>query len=474
MRIPQATFQGFTPRSLPGCQLWLDASQATLVRGAGMASQFTLANLEYLSNAGTAALRGATGSWFRSGWIYLDALITDQVVMTASTILDNVGFDLRYLTASGKLQLTVGNGTAEKTALDPTVLSGATWYHWYIEYDGTNIGISVNDDTITQTALAAAYSAGTNAVNIGASLTPLLYVGGRMQCIMGGDTALTTGQRTTLYNSGVPLAYDQLDPLVRNALAFAFELNEPSGTRVDLVATANNLTDNNTVTTAAGTVLNAVGTWRDLSGQGNNATQATQANKPVIRVASASVTTPGGTRVIKLDGTNDSFALPTATNLQFGTGDFTLNVLLDFPLAGSSVWNAIITNGFSTSLPADRFALYSANTADQLAYQDSVSLGLFNINYPFVNEPTSGYHLITVSRRNGTDHRFYIDGKLNGTATGAGIANFTTDLTIGTSAAEARYLKNSLSEVVIYNRALNDAEVSRLAHYMKQRKIGNV
>src|ERR1051325_921881 len=65
----------FIPPSLPGCQLWFDASRSTLPPAAGMASQFTLANSETLSIADNASLSGGTGKRFSTAaWIWADSL----------------------------------------------------------------------------------------------------------------------------------------------------------------------------------------------------------------------------------------------------------------------------------------------------------------------------------------------------------------------------------------------------------------
>ncbi len=294
----------FLPTDLAGLQLWLAADHATSTREAGMAAQFTAATSEYLSNSGTAALRGQTGTggWWRAGWIYLD---TAAAMTIQSCLGTNVGY-LLSVNATPALVLEAGNGTTTSTATHGSTLSTATWYFFYAYYDGTNIGISLNDGADTTTALST-YSPGSTAWNMGALVTPGTYFNGRMQVHFGGDGTLTAAQRTALYNSGTPLAYDQIDPLVRNVLGFFYELNEPSSTRADLAGT-NNLTDNNTVTTNPGTVLNAIGTWRDLSGLGNNATQSTQAKKPGYRT-----NTLNGKPIIRFDGTDDVLITTTAS-----------------------------------------------------------------------------------------------------------------------------------------------------------------
>lgn len=61
----------------------------------------------------------------------------------------------------------------------------------------------------------------------------------------------------------------------------------------------------------------AVSSWDDRSSNANNATQATSSNKP-----SYQTNIQGGQPAIRFDGTNDSLEIPSASNLNHGTGDF--------------------------------------------------------------------------------------------------------------------------------------------------------
>ena len=98
-------------------------------------------------------------------------------------------------------------------------------------------------------------------------------------------TVLSAAQRTIFHNGGVPLSPDQaeaagLRAASKNPISY-WRLHEPSGTRSDSWGT-NHLTDNNTVTTAAGSCVDAITQVNDLSGKGNHLTQSTQADKPAL------------------------------------------------------------------------------------------------------------------------------------------------------------------------------------------------
>ena len=55
----------------------------------------------------------------------------------------------------------------------------------------------------------------------------------------------------------------------------------------------------------------AISQWNDISGSGNNATQATGANQPTFQTAEL-----GGNGVVRFDGTNDFLESPTITKNQ--------------------------------------------------------------------------------------------------------------------------------------------------------------
>ena len=64
----------------------------------------------------------------------------------------------------------------------------------------------------------------------------------------------------------------------------------------------------------------AVDTWRDLSGKGNHATQATAAAKPLCKLAIVN-----GRAVLRFDGGDDK--LNTTNNLPGGSGGYTITVV---------------------------------------------------------------------------------------------------------------------------------------------------
>ena len=71
--------------------------------------------------------------------------------------------------------------------------------------------------------------------------------------------------------------------------------------------------------------------------------------------------------------------------------------------------------------------------------------------------------LHAVMTYNGNDNKLYINGVLKDDFVGAGdLSAYFTSLNIGYNAFSNRYLQGSIDELYIYNRALNQAEVTQL------------
>jgi len=230
-----------------------------------VAAQFTAASSEYLSIAGNADVRGGVASWWRAGWVYLDSVGAARII--EDCLGSNNGHTIG-INSSNQLYVTAGTGSGTQTATHGTALSASTWYFFYVEYDGTNLGVGLNNGALATQALGAAYSPGTNAFGVGSTLAGGDYMNGRMESVCGGDGTLSSGQITALYNNGDGIEYE--DTTLGSELKFWWRLSEESGVRYDRHGT-NHLTDNNSVTVAGGKVNGAA---RD----GNHARQFTAAS----------------------------------------------------------------------------------------------------------------------------------------------------------------------------------------------------
>jgi hypothetical protein len=258
--------QSFNPSHLAGLELWLRPDTGVLTDGA---SQFTQGNGEYLSIANNADVRGVATGWWQAGWW-----------LWVSNLNDKMQFQER----SG------GGGSVEHT----TVTAADTWYFYYIEFDGTNGSININDGTAVTGSFAGYVAETTNPFRLGSkSSSTANHHDGPMQHVCGGGGNLTAAQQTWLYNSGNGRHRGELDTggdsISASDCKFWWPLNEVSGERRDQIG-QNHLTDNATVTSAAGLVESPavnnspVSTWQDQSGNGNDATATgAHATKPIYK-----------------------------------------------------------------------------------------------------------------------------------------------------------------------------------------------
>ena len=330
----------FSPARIPGLQLWLDASRSPLTMAAGMASQFTAANSEYLSIADNASLSmSGTQSFTIGAWVYMDSLPAVAFVLQKGDGVSNSTYEyaLYYDNGTARFIAVIGTGSGSHTVSASTfgAPSTGTWYFVCVRHtQGVDIAISVNGGTLDTTGHTSGSQDTTNEFRIGRDGgAGGNYWNGRMQCVFIAKEALTTAQITAAYNGGTPLSYnDFLSKVTPSALQGYWELNEPSSTRKDLHG-SNDLTDNNTVTTSAGTCLNAVGQINDLSGKGNHASQSTQASKPVIRFAQNGI---GGKAALRFDGTDDVLSVTDAAGIEITNG-LTVFAVVDIAATGADM-----------------------------------------------------------------------------------------------------------------------------------------
>lgn len=118
--------------------------------------------------------------------------------------IEDVGSGLR-------LEMVVSDdGTTFTVVQDTTALSGSTWYHvvaWHDPSGGGTINISVNDNTPSSTAFAGPINASTGNFAIGFLEWGSFNFDGIIDEVYLWQRILTSGERTSLYNSGAGLTY---------------------------------------------------------------------------------------------------------------------------------------------------------------------------------------------------------------------------------------------------------------------------
>lgn len=235
--------------------------------GALDAALFTAANSEYLSLADNAALSVGDVPLDIYTWVYATSTPTAGNTMgilgkwAAGDLeyllfLDNTGGTIRF---KFQVRNTADSTTTTVTASTFGTPSTATWYaiHCYHDPTGNVIGIAVNDGTADTAATTGGVRNGTAAFEIGRH-TAANYFDGRVATTgFWKRTAsnLSATELTQLYNLRKGLLYERIQNSLGTSLTTGlvayWNMVEASGTRADAAST-NNLTDNNTVTQAAG------------------------------------------------------------------------------------------------------------------------------------------------------------------------------------------------------------------------------
>jgi hypothetical protein len=190
-----------------------------------------------------------------------------------------------------------------------------------------------------------------------------------------------------------------------------------------------------------------VTTWYDQSGNARNATQATAANQPTI--AQTGMIAPDGTMrpAVMFDGSSDYLATAASTAWPSGSSNRTMNALYKLNQATWRIifgWGSIATGQASFASVDIGFWGYSADV------------------YTGLTSDTNYGHRIAITK-SGSTVNVYRDGVSKVTGTPSLNTTSNTILTIGSdNGGVANALIGNEAEVILYNTALNGAQLSQL------------
>lgn len=244
-RRPGFVNNGILPNRLPGLVSKFDATSNVYMDGA---VQFTTADKAYLSCASNSTLQTGGNNFSFTAWVYMDTIAGQhKTIISKANLSTNREYDL-YVKTDGKVQLDVWNGgsTLVGSVTSTETLSTSTWYFIYAEhYISLNrVGISVNNGTITTSALTGTCAISTAPVCVGANPDSgtVQYFNGRIDSLSFQKYIPTGSEISRLYNSGAGRMYDDLTSA--NGLGtFASNLiswwgfNEEDGIRYDAKGT---------------------------------------------------------------------------------------------------------------------------------------------------------------------------------------------------------------------------------------------
>jgi len=237
----------------------------------GNSADFESGDSDYLSiaDASQTGLDVELGNFTISLWFKAESLPGSGGVRLAAKRGTDKGwyYDIDYVSA-GTYRFNLAKAGVADMQSSNVSLSTGTWYHVVAAYDNTTKDITYYlDGSTVSTALSASsfldnvnapFQIGAGNSNAG---TPERYFDGLIDEFGIWNTALTSGNVTTLYNSGNGIPYLDATTVSGNTalatnLVSYWEMEETSGTRYDEVGN-NDLTANGTVTSETGKQGNA-------------------------------------------------------------------------------------------------------------------------------------------------------------------------------------------------------------------------
>lgn len=187
----------------------------------------------------------------------------------------------------------------------------------------------------------------------------------------------------------------------------------------------------------------AIGCWKDKSGNGFNATEAT--NKPDYKTGILN-----NKPVIRFNGTNDVLTL---------SSNITDTVLTAFIVASK----ASTGSGYRTAIRLNRFQLLGRDTAvNQWGVWEQ-------------NAVLSGQTLNTTAQIMAATQKAFnnVDLATNGASinitSGTGLPNSSATSHIGAVSTSSQFMDGDIAEIVIYNRALSTSERAKIEAYLSDK-----
>lgn len=202
--------------------------------------------------------------------------------------------------------------------------------------------------------------------------------------------------------------------------------------------------DSSTITQSGG----SVSLWADKSGNGYNASQATGASQP-----QTGVSTINGNNALTFNGSSSFFSVapalrniirnsPETTALVYRTNAVSNQIQFAMNIGGTSVKTMRVQNSATYSASGSGPALAVSVTID-------------------TNAHIAGF------RRNGVNRMTYHDAA-TATDTNGVDSNYDNAIYVGRGAT-GNYHSGELAEIILYNKALSDAEKLQLDTYLKSK-----
>ena len=192
----------------------------------------------------------------------------------------------------------------------------------------------------------------------------------------------------------------------------------------------------------------AISDWKDLSGNGNNATQTINtSNQPIL-----------SNQAIVFDGSNDYMILPDGT-IPYGNSNYTVTVLLKANtihsggILGSGTYGTINqTNAFRFNQNNNLYNYWWGN--DILTSSNSIT----------INE----YFIVSFSYDNQSGRSVYINGQLNTSDTNTNRSSTSINNTLAKT-YNTEYLNGEIVEVIIFDDDIDENMLIKINYYLSKK-----
>ena len=208
---------------------------------------------------------------------------------------------------------------------------------------------------------------------------------------------------------------------------------------------------------------NKVSQWTDLSGHGAHVVQANDATRQPLWVAAATYGQPA----VQFDGTT---FLKTAAVVdeQAGSNDVTV-ITVAVPAATQPAYASLVDLSSDTARGFVVGQLAAATNQFQLWFTDTALTGWYS--GPAAGATAGAAQVVTVVK-NGTNATSYLNGAAQGTATvPQGMWAPAAALAVGNRASGNYGYNGQIAEVLVYNRALTDAERTQIETALQTKYI---
>lgn len=214
------------------------------------AAVFQRTSSQQLSKASPAGLPGGQeGSVTIAGWVNLAATgFPTKYVISAANSSTVRRFDLAQNDSDSRIAFNVSRSASDYGHVSSAPISAGQWYFVVAWYDAAanTVNIQLNNGSVSSASYANGMMDDSVNISIG-SFAGFGYFDGRIDNMGVWGRALSSGERSALYDSGTGLSYPELSNDLKDSLVSFWNFDEQSGTRVDAHG-SNSLSDNNGVT----------------------------------------------------------------------------------------------------------------------------------------------------------------------------------------------------------------------------------